>query len=149
MKFKIGLMVLILAVLCILPWFIKKPDGTPLLSLPEVDTQLSTEQTRQTFYKWQDNSGQWHFGDEVPEGVKAVAVNIDTAANVLQGVRPPQPADSGAAGVNVVPAQPQVTSPLPGLPMTVNPADIPQLIEDAKNVQNLVNERVRQAEQTR
>ena len=149
MKFKIALMVLTLAVLCILPWFIKKQDGTPLMTLPQVDTQLSTEQTRQTFYKWQDASGNWHFGDEVPEGVTAVAVNIDTAANVVQGLRPPQPESTATQSAPVTTPGPQSTSPLPGLPMTVNPADIPKLIDDAKNIQNLVNERARQTEQTR
>ena len=38
------------------PYFMKGPDGKPLMDL-DIDTTISTEQTRQTFYKWQDGDG--------------------------------------------------------------------------------------------
>lgn len=143
MKAKIVLLVVILAVLLVIPFFLKRPDGSPLMELPKPDTTISTEQTRQTFYKWQDAKGHWHFGDEVPDGVTAVPVSVDTAANIMQSVKAPQP----AATKTPKPAEPAAA--LPGLPMTVNPAEIPKLIEDAKNVQNLLDEHNRQLEQQR
>ncbi|WP_430460633.1 DUF4124 domain-containing protein [Thalassolituus sp. LLYu03] len=144
MKTKITFMLLILAAACIAPFFIKGPNGQPLMTLPQKDQQLSTEETRQTYYKWQDEKGQWHFGDDVPKDAKTVAVEIDTAANILQSVKMP-------VAEPVKPKAKAQTTPsaIPGIPMTVNPAEIPKLIEDAKNVQTMVDDRARQLEQTR
>jgi hypothetical protein len=50
----------------------------------------STADTRQTFYKWQDANGQWHFSDDVPENVQVHAVDVDTAANILEPVSVPK-----------------------------------------------------------
>jgi len=115
------------------------------MSLPKMDSQLSTEETRQTFFKWQDAKGQWHFGDEVPEGAVGVPVSVDTAANILQSVKVPVKEEQ-VASKRKAEAAPQT---IPGLPMTVNPAEIPKLIEDAQNVQSLVDERSKQLQQVR
>lgn len=145
MKYKIAMMILVLAGAAVAPYFIKGPDGQPLMSLPKMDSQLSTEETRQTFFKWQDAKGQWHFGDEVPEGAVGVPVSVDTAANILQSVKVPVKEEQ-VASKRKVEAAPQT---IPGLPMTVNPAEIPKLIEDAQNVQSLVDERSKQLQQVR
>lgn len=146
MKTKIVMMVGLLLAAVAAPYFMKGPDGQPLMNLlPEVDSQLSTEETRQTFYKWQDEKGQWHFGDDVPQGAKTVAVDVDTAANVLQSVKVPvkeEVAPKKRAAEPVAPA-------IPGLPMTVDPTEIPKLIDDAKNVQSLVDDRSKQLQQIR
>jgi len=140
MKSKIAVVVIILVAALAAPYFIKGPDGKPLLSLHnETDAQQSTEQTRQTFYKWQDDQGQWHFADEVPAGVNAVAVEVDTAANVLQSVTLP----AEVAAEKPQPEAPAEVSAPSVLPMTVDPAAIPKLIDDAKNIQTLLDERSR------
>ena len=97
---------------------------------------LSTNDTRQIFYKWQDVKGTWHFGDTPPKGTTAIEVSVDTAANVLRPVAAPEaPAadtKTSTGASSIVP-----------LPMTVNPAQIGKLIDDAKNVQHLMDDRVK------
>ncbi|UXD86004.1 DUF4124 domain-containing protein [Thalassolituus hydrocarboniclasticus] len=146
MKSKIAFALVFLLLAIAAPYFIKGPDGKPLLSFEQTDGLLSSEDTRQTYYKWQDKSGVWHFGDDIPEGVTAQAVDIDTAANVVQSVKltGKEGADSTE---NKTQQEPALT--LPGLPMTVNPADIPKLLEDASNVQSLVDQHKKEIDQAR
>jgi len=97
---------------------------------------LSTNDTRQTFYKWQDAKGTWHFGDTPPKGTTAIEVSVDTAANVLRPVAAPEaPAADTRTSTGA--------SSIVPLPMTVNPAQIGKLIDDAKNVQHLMDDRVK------
>ena len=143
MKVKIALMAVtlavVLAVAVIAPYFIKGPDGKPLMS---ADKTLSYQGSRQTFYKWQDDKGMWHFSDEVPDGVQALPVEVDTAANIVQSVPVEKKAEEDAEPAAEVAAD-QVSVPA-GFPMTVDPAAIPQLIKDAQNVQSLVDKRSQQ-----
>ncbi len=143
MKVKIALMAFILAVVLALaviaPYFIKGPDGKPLMS---ADKTLSHQGSRQTFYKWQDDKGMWHFSDEVPDGVQALPVEVDTAANIVQSV-PLEKKAEDKAEPEAEAAADKVSAPA-GFPMTVDPAAIPQLIKDAQNVQSLVDKRTRQ-----
>ena len=100
---------------------------------------LSTEDTRKIYYKWQDSKGTWHFGDTLPKGVAAIEVNVDTAANVLRPVAAPEVPSSDTntsdGASSIVP-----------LPMTVSPTQLSTLIDDAKNVQNLMDDRVKNIE---
>ena len=100
---------------------------------------LSTNDTRQTFYKWQDSKGTWHFGDTLPKGVAAIEVSVDTAANVLRPVAAPE------APASDTKTSDGASSIVP-LPMTVSPTQLSTLIDDAKNVQNLMDDRVKNIE---
>jgi len=100
---------------------------------------LSTNDTRQTFYKWQDAKGTWHFGDTPPKGTTAREVSVDTAANVLRPVAAPEaPASDTKASAGA--------SSIVPLPMTVNPTQLSTLIDDAKKVQNLMDDRTKNIE---
>ena len=114
MKSKIAFMLFILGLAVAAPYFIKGPDGKPLMSSDSEPELLSTEQTRQTYYKWQDSKGVWHFGDEVPEGVVAQAVGVDTAANVIQSVKV-----AAREETTEKKRQQEPEANAPGLPMTV------------------------------
>lgn len=145
MKFKIGMMLVILVVAMMAPYFIKGRDGKPLMAFgPEQPIDiLSSEKTRQQYMKWQDENGMWHFGDEVPEGVVAQVVSVDTAANVIRSVKLPEK----------VPEEKEETdkgntSGVP-LPMTVQPEQISQMMDDAANVQQLMNDRTKQLDSIR
>ncbi len=148
MKRKILFLAVFLLVITTLPWLLMQRGGN---WLPEITADRGTESTpstRQTFYKWQDASGQWHFGEQAPEGVQAVAINVDTAANIIQSVKAPaapvaEPALTKTAVDTSVPA------PLPGVPFTVNPADIPQLLEQTKQLQQQMGQRQQQIDAVR
>jgi hypothetical protein len=120
-----------------LPYFMKGPDGKPLMEMvPGLDTTLSTEQTRQTYYKWKDASGVWQFGDNPPEGVHKVAINIDTAANILQPTSTPAPKQEKNT-------QLKADVPKPGTNAIFNPAAAKQALDDAKALQGVMEDRVK------
>jgi hypothetical protein len=140
-KFRIGFMVLLLGGALMGPYLMSRylnmgGDGTPVMR-----DVISTEQTRQTFYKWQDDNGQWHFGDEPPEGVQAKAVSVDTAANILQPVAMAKKEPEKDKEEEL---KPEKTTPLP---MTVDPEGVKDMMDKAKDVQNLMNDRNEQLKQ--
>ena len=89
-------------------------------------------------YKWQDDDGAWHFSSEPPpKGIKGSVETYRNDVNITQAaalpVEPaPEPEEKAASDI------PTTASPL--LPIT-DPDRVKKLINDAKNVQNLVNDR--------
>ena len=93
----------ILAAALIGPYFIKKPDGNPIMELPTAkdfipDQLISDEKgsglsipsssSNQTFYKWQDEHGQWHYGDQPPASSSKVStLQVDTNTNIIQSLK--------------------------------------------------------------
>lgn len=90
--------VVILGVAIGLPFFMNNKDGKPMLSLPTAD-DLTPEMPdassltggERVYYKWKDKFGQWHFGDEPPEGVAVVPVSVNVNANIIQSTPVEQP----------------------------------------------------------
>lgn len=127
-------MMSVLGVAFATPYVMKRiQSGDSGVSLSQYTPPASSTQTRQTFYKWQDANGQWHFGNEAPEGVEAIPVNIDTAANILAPVatQEEKPTDS------------QLISPEPAIPDSpvVMPSPALELIDQAKQVKSMLESR--------
>lgn len=137
MKIKIAIMLVVLLVLSSIPfvWQTSFVNGgannTPMREV------MSSSKTQHVFYKWQDDDGRWHMGDEPPDGVVLHAINVDTAANILQPVAAPSGKSPSAA------KQPSPGLSLPS-PLTIQPAQVKTLLQDAHNVQELMNERSQQ-----
>lgn len=140
MKIKIAIMLLVLLILSSIPfiWRSSLPTGGVVQS-PMRDV-ISNAKTQQIFYKWQDEQGRWHMGDEPPEGVKLHPIEVDTAANILQPVVAPK-----ATSPDTI-KQPSVGLGLPS-PLTIQPEQVKTLLQDAQNVQQLMKERTQQIEQ--
>lgn len=122
-------------------WF-KQPPTIPQTINPTETSQQPRDDNETKVYKWQDQAGEWHFSNEPPPaGISSSVkiyrsdVNITPApsAVVTTPEEPPQAA-----------AIPDTASPL--LPIT-DPERVKQLIEDAKNVQNLVDSRKKTIDQ--
>lgn len=108
------------------------------------------------FYRFKDQNGVWQFSDTPQPGVTNYVSHIDPNANVIQSLSqekiddalgrtpPPPPEQPGQEGKK----DESLLSNLP-LPTTVPVTEIPNLIQQAKDVQTLVNERTKQLEQTR
>jgi|TARA_R110001599_G_C12015699_1_gene638483 hypothetical protein len=97
--------VAILAAALIGPYFIKKPDGSPIMDMPTASdfipdnllpggssTDSSTNNTppssSQTYYKWQDDQGQWHYGDQPPTSPSKVStLQVDPNTNIIQSLK--------------------------------------------------------------
>jgi hypothetical protein len=106
------------------------------------------------FFRYKDSNGIWQFSDTPQPGVTNYVSNIDPKANVIQSLS--QEKIDNALGRTPPPA-PEATgkeekkddsllSKLP-LPTTVPVTEIPNLIQQAKDVQTLVNQRTQQLEQ--
>ena len=84
-------------------------------------------------YRWQDADGNWQYSDTPPAGVASEAVEVKTNGNVVQST-PPRPVNAEESTEQ----GPQIGVPLP---LTIAPGEVNQLIKDAKQVQELMNER--------
>lgn len=105
------------------------------------------------FYRYKDANGIWQFSDTPQPGTTNYVSNVDTNANVIQslnkdqidaalGRTPPPPAPEQAKEEK---KDDSLLSKIP-LPTTVPAEEIPNLIQQAKDVQKLVNERTQQLE---
>lgn len=111
--------------------------------LPSLDSKpLSTDsEGSSNLYRWQDENGQWHFSNIPPEqGDKTGAdatVQVSQLPEAVNSIPPPpkMPASSASSAVS----NPRVPAPT-----TVNPMDIPKLLEQAKNLQGLMDQRSQQ-----
>jgi len=97
-------------------------------------TGTVTGESETKVYKWKDKAGEWHFSNHPPpEGVASSVKVYRSDVNITQAPKAaPKPTDQPSA------ATPDTAVPL--LPIT-DPARVKQLFDDAKNVQNLVNDR--------
>ncbi|VAX04199.1 hypothetical protein MNBD_GAMMA19-481 [hydrothermal vent metagenome] len=111
-------------------WF----RGSSAPKLPGMD------ENETTVYKWQDDSGEWHFSNQPPPaGVDSSVKTYRSDINITQAPPPPPPIENTTEEPDKKTADiPQTASPL--LPIT-DPERVKQLIDDAKNVQGLVGNR--------
>ncbi len=94
--------VAILAAAIIGPFFLKKPDGKPVMEMPTAQDFIpdklfpggsdsgnnSVSSSGQTYYKWQDEHGQWHYGDQPPTTASKVStLQVDTNTNIIQSLK--------------------------------------------------------------
>lgn len=108
---KIFTKLLLLAVVGALaaPFFLKGPNGLPLLNykdfIPTKDSMIKsvTPKTETQLYKWKDAKGHWQFGDTPPEGSNAEQMQVKTQINEMKTIELPdgfkdQAEDSDAQG---------------------------------------------------
>lgn len=126
----------------VLPFFIKGPNGQPIMSIsdfiPEkpdlnalnlnvLDSSSETNSV-QNFYRYKDTNGNWQYTDQPPvEGVEYELVGVDTNINTINAVKP-------APKQEVAPS-----AQAPGVAGYVE--GMQNVVKDAENVQNLMDER--------
>jgi len=92
------------------PFFFKTENGKPIVSMPTVDDFIpdkiipdslmpggnntnknasrATTSNEQTYFKWKDEKGAWHYGDQPPPGSQNVStLQVDTNVNIIQSVK--------------------------------------------------------------
>ena len=153
MKRPIFIMCVLVAIAFAGPMLMKKPDGTPFITSPFewFSTNLqgtkshdSRSMTNQSFYKWQDEEGTWHYSDQPQAGKNIETVTVNTNANLIQGLRIEKKKEQV-----IVEKKPEVKaeSSAIGLPMTVPLEKVSKMLEDANNMQQLMDNRNKQIEQ--
>ncbi|MDJ0881539.1 MAG: DUF4124 domain-containing protein [Gammaproteobacteria bacterium] len=157
MKFFVKLMITALVLAVLLPFTVLKgKDGRPLMSLndlkapdltlPEVpDAMNLPEGTKlgkreDIIYQWRDAKGELHFTSAPPpKGVEYTAKGYDPNANLIQSI------EVKHEEAQPVMAEPQIKKPT-DIGNPYSPDNIQKLIDDAHNVQQLMNERMKQQE---
>ena len=109
LKLFVRLMCVVLVLALAGPFFITGPDGQPLLTTDDVrrTTARTTSSLKMRWrrlrgdvgqalgdenagkvemHRWQDASGQWHYGDEVPDGVHAETIYVDPDASRMDPI---------------------------------------------------------------
>ncbi len=139
---------------------LKKPDGTPWLSLDSIIPDLSIGSIKDTIddampeqvlggndsvpvYRWKDAEGNWQFSDAPPpESQAAEQIMVGTDVNRdLAPVFTPRPAETASPKKS---GKAILIKDSPLSPTTISPDKISKLVDDAKNVQNLVDDRQKQ-----
>ncbi len=80
------------------PFFIKKPDGTPLLTLKQIMRQadsstakLGSSSSNQTkLYRYKDDKGRWQYTDRPPESQAAEKVTLNKPITSLKTITLPE-----------------------------------------------------------
>lgn len=153
MKRPIFIMCVLVVIAFAGPMLMKKPDGTPFMESPldlfstsstGSQNNESSINTTQSFYKWQDDEGTWHYSDQPQAGKNIETVTVNTNANLIQGLRIEKKKEQV-----IVEKKPEVKaeSSAIGLPMTVPLEKVSKMLEDANNMQQLMDNRNKQIEQ--
>jgi len=136
MKKMMILAILLLVGAIVAPLFMKDKDGNPIMTvdellptMPDVDLGDASGSDQQEFYRYQDANGNWVYTDKPPMDDPTVeSVQVDTSANNMDAVKP-RASNSSSPSADV---------PAVGVAGLAQAADI---VEDAKNVQQLMDDR--------
>lgn len=107
MKLFVKLMILVLILAMAGPFFLRGPDGRPLMQVSDItqkfkswmsSTKAAPSGGEVRVHKWQDENGQWHYSDEAPQ-TDSETISIDPNTNVIQStpVRRPVAEESTAS----------------------------------------------------
>ncbi len=119
---------------------LKMPDlGVEVPKIPEL-SPLKTDDGNSIIYQWSDNDGNIQFSTSPPPaGVEFTAKGYDPDTNVIQSVKLPEvePEPREVEKKDDIAAPDSITS-------VYSPEKINKLFDDAKNVENLLNNRLKQ-----
>lgn len=161
MKLFMKLMLAVLVIALLLPFTILKDDqGKTLMSfssfslpdfnMPSLPDMSSSKQLvpsvgdhagKDIVYQWYDSKSNVHFSTEPPaDGIDFIVKGYDSNTNVIRAVKLPEieaPAEPDATDATASNEQDS-----PGLENAYSKDDIQKLIDDSKNIQQLLNQRL-------
>lgn len=148
----------ILAIAIIVPFFLKTENGRPTLAMPSAgdfipdkllpdsitgnqspasEAKPNISSHKVSFFKWQDASGAWHFGDNPPANAQNITtMNVNTNVNIIKSVKVESDSDSGTYAVS---PKTQMSSSLADGELT--PEDAMNVMSDAKAVRDMMEAR--------
>ena len=135
----------LLAAAIILPFFLKTENGRPTLVMPTSDdfipdsltgkqsAETAPASSSQTFFKWKDAEGNWHYGDRPPAGSDNVStLQVDTNTNIIQSLKIESEEEATSLNAN----QPQMSESLSDGKLTID--DAMNVMNDAKAVRDMM-----------
>lgn len=121
-------------------------DGSPALlqglsQIRSMTERLGDEESHTTtVYKWQDADGEWHFSNTPPpQGVASQIQTYRADTNVIQA---PSQQQQKPIDATPPPSSAPSTEPDPGIPGLPSPAKAKKLLDDARAVQDLNDNRI-------
>ncbi|MEJ6474959.1 DUF4124 domain-containing protein [Pseudoalteromonas piscicida] len=162
------IMIMLVAVACL--FVLKRPDGKPWLSTDAIteSVEQSTAKLKQhstnafeqvkshtqqlvtnegqevkesvKVYRWQDENGQWHYSDKPNPAGHSQAYQIDEDKITVVA------AEDTSILTRKSSQEPSKTTST-ALPTALNPAAVKQVMDDAKNVQKLMDERAKKIDE--
>jgi hypothetical protein len=157
MKLVYKLIALALIAALAAPMLIKGPDGKPIMSwkdwlpdtqaikksveksIPELPVSNSTPQPTQKVYRWKDEHGVWHYSNQQQDAHKPEAQEIQLQSTNQFSMEEATPDIISEDELNRSSSTNTPTIQPPTGNISIE--DVSKVIENAKNVQNIVNER--------
>lgn len=116
----------------------KTPFSSPKDLLPDFSptlTKMTPKLSKETVYKWTDDKGRVHYSsDPIHNQANVEKMQVDPNLNVMDSVEIPKNSDRSKPNINLPEGN------------IYTPDKIQQLVKDAKNVQNLMDDRAKQFE---
>lgn len=139
-KLKLASTLLLVIPLLGLSYYWVNMDKTSGLSKPSSGKNSFWQDKKTMYYKWQDESGQWHMSDTAPAGIAAQRVNVNTDENVIQSIAVEKPKAVAAPHSKQQKQQqpPEITSPI------ITPAQAKKALQEAEQVKELMQHRQQQ-----
>ncbi len=155
MKRPIFIMIVLVVIAFAGPMLMKKPDGTAFMESPleifsSSDSSSSDNRdvnTSQSFYKWQSEDGTWHYSDQPQAGQNVETVTVNANTNLIQGLRAEKKEEAEERDGDKKRDQVKAETPAIPLPMTVPLEKVSKMLEDASNMQQVMDDRNKKIEQ--
>ena len=133
LKILLKTLVLMIIIACVAPFFLKGPDDSPLLEpkdlkLPDIKkprTSIIKPQEPVKIYKWKDKNGVWHFSNKEKPSPDAEVILVEPDRHP-----PPETEPEPARDENT----PSDDPPSMTFPLTISPAKVKKLKQDAEKV---------------
>lgn len=163
MKLIIKLLIILVISAVIAPLYIKGPDGKPLMQIsdllpanilpramieplgitPQTSTvRASSSESQSAIYRWQDEKGQWHYGDTPPAHTASESVTLQSV-NTLPAPKKQvqQNRNTGVQLQSDVKSEDKAADLISGLPDSIDPADTAALLKQVQETQRIIKER--------
>lgn len=81
-----------------IPFVMKNKQGEPMMSLPSFNdlspsaiiSNAPSLPSDRTVYKWKDQNGVWHYGDQPPEGIQFSTLVVNDQTNIIKSTPIPE-----------------------------------------------------------
>lgn len=132
----IKLMILIVILACVAPFFIKGPTGEPLMTLedwiPDEMPEVRSTPEETVVYKWKDENGVWQFTNEPVEGLDVEQMVLDGQINTMESLQKPDRMKR-ATSINA--------DAIPSGLLTVAPDKVSEMMDTVNNLQETIDQR--------
>lgn len=116
------------------------PDMSGLMSSKKLVPSNISSGGKDIFYQWNDAQGNVHFTTvPPPDGIEYMVKGYDPNTNIIQAIKMP----TGPGPLESVPnaSDPGAGGSIPSLDSAYNPDKVQKLINDTRNIENLLNQR--------